>query len=285
VETRVIAYGGNAIAVEGEGPRAARIVEFVYGYAPTGGHTAPFVTYRIREIDGEQRLELLRDGVPCYSSRSDAALADMLMGDSCRRLVERSRGGLMFHAAALTHAGRCLVLPGTIGAGKSTLTAWLISRNFGYLTDELVFVPSGSDTIQVFTRPLNLKRPSHGPLQGYFDYQQRPGMPESDGPVWSTAFNDLIAPATLGVPAGRPEPVLDVVILPQYASGAHLDLRRLTKAQAGLAMMQCLVNARNLAGHGFEEVARLARRVPTYALRYSRFEDLGARIEELLRSA
>jgi hypothetical protein len=45
--------------------------------------------------------------------------------------------------------------------------------------------------------------------------------------------------------------------------------------------MECLANGRNLAGHGFPEVTRIARSVPAYQLVYSRFEQLDSYIEEL----
>ena len=135
VDRRVISYGGSAVAVEYTGARAAGIVDFVYRYAPTGGDTLPHVTYRILPDEATRRLVLYRDNTLFYQGESDVALADILMGDSCRHLVDRSGGGLLFHSAALMWEGRCLILPGTIGAGKSTLTAWLISRGFSYLTD------------------------------------------------------------------------------------------------------------------------------------------------------
>ncbi|MFN8459220.1 MAG: hypothetical protein U0401_31985 [Anaerolineae bacterium] len=58
-------------------------------------------------------------------------------------------------------------------------------------------------------------------------------------------------------------------------------LRPLSQAQAGLALMQCLLNARNLPEHGFPEVTRLIRQVPAYHLGYSHFGQLEGQIEQL----
>jgi hypothetical protein len=285
VDRLCISYGGSAIAVEYDGARQARIVDFVYHYAPRGCEPPPHVIYRFVPTAEPQRLALHRNGVAFFESSSDAVLADVLMGDSCRNLVDRSLGGLMFHAAALAWQGRTLILPGTIGAGKSTLTAWLISKDFQYLTDELVFVPCGSEGMRVFTRPLNLKRPSRGPLRGHFDYPSAPAGGENDALVWSTPFNDLISPAMLGTPeASRADLPLHSILFARYSPDTPFEWRPLSKAQAGLMLMECLVNARNLPGHGFSEVARLARVVPACALRYSRFEQLETRIEDLMRS-
>lgn len=56
----------------------------------------------------------------------------------------------------------------------------------------------------------------------------------------------------------------------------------MTKAQTGLALMQCLINARNLPGHGFTEISRLAQTVPAYTMRYPGFEQVGEMVERLL---
>jgi hypothetical protein len=65
-----------------------------------------------------------------------------------------------------------------------------------------------------------------------------------------------------------------LILFPHYQPGASLNWRPLTKAQAGLHLMECLVNARNLPDHGFAEVARMAKMAPAYRLEYSRFDQL-----------
>jgi hypothetical protein len=40
----------------------------------------------------------------------------------------------------------------------------------------------------------------------------------------------------------------------------------------------------NLPEHGFPQIARLARRAPAYKLTYAHFQQIGERIETLLRS-
>ncbi|MFN8459219.1 MAG: hypothetical protein U0401_31980 [Anaerolineae bacterium] len=130
-----------------------------------------------------------------YRGDYPAVAAELLLGDSCHHLADRSQGGLLLHAASLTWQDRGLLLPGTSGAGKTALTAWLLSQGFGYLTDELVFVPWGQNSVRALTRPLNLKRPARflwetnrpsqtGPRT--FEYaSQRPCRPTV---VWDCSF-------------------------------------------------------------------------------------------------
>lgn len=269
---REVGFGGSAVTVEHEGESAAWLVDFLYRYIPPADDALPHVTYRVIEREG--LLDVYCDDALLCGGASHGAAADWLMGDSCHRLVERSRDGLLFHAAALSQPGYGLILPGAIAAGKSTLTAWLAAHGWMYLTDEMVYVPSGGDGFAAFTRPLNLKTPSLKPLAGWFDFE-RPGEH-----VLPTPQGVLLSPALLNVapPAGQ-SPVL--FIFPHYVPGGELELRPLSPAQTGLALMACLVNARNLPDHGFAGAARLARQSPGYALRYGHFEQIGGQIDAL----
>ena len=61
----------------------------------------------------------------------------------------------------------------------------------------------------------------------------------------------------------------------------EFELRRLSRAQAGLELMQCLINARNLPDHGFPEVTRLARAMPAYKMTYANFAQIEPHIFRL----
>lgn len=284
---RNVVFGGSAVVVEYAGEMAARVVDFVYRYISPLNHVSPHMIYRVVEKEGQ--LAVHRDDELLYAGDSKGAAADWLMGDSCHQLVERSRGGLLFHAAVLTRPGCSLILPGTIGVGKSTLAAWLAARGWTYLTDEMVYVahaasvsPEG-DGLDAFTRPLNLKTPSRQPLKGLFDFD-RPSEH-----ILPTPQGVLLSPALLNAspPNGHCEraqpskhsPIL--FIFPHYVPGGEFELGPLSPAQAGLALMECLVNARNLPDHGFAQAARLARQLPGYTLRYGHFEQIGEQIEAL----
>ena len=65
-----------------------------------------------------------------------------------------------------------------------------------------------------------------------------------------------------------------LMIFPRFAKSETLSIEPLTPAQAGLELMRCNVNARNLAAHGFDVVSSLARSVPAVVLHYGSFEQL-----------
>jgi hypothetical protein len=279
METRLITYAGNTLAIEYSGDLLARIVDFLYQHIPAEEDTPPRLTYRLLSEEGTERLALYRDDTVLYSGESEAVLAELLLSDTCHHLAAHSRGGLLFHAAGLAWGDQGLLLPGGIGGGKSTLAAWLVTKGWDYLTDELVFVPEGTEAMQTFTRPLNLKNPARAVLQDQFDFK-------TNAPYILSGPHSFLVPPTLLKPANRlSQPPLSLILFPHYLPDGDFLLRPLSKAQAGLELMQCLVNARNLPEHGFPEVARLARRVPAHKMSYAHFDQLGECVERVLQSS
>lgn len=273
--TRLITFAGSTVAIEFEGDCPAQIVEFLFRDIPAGSPQPPQFTYRLIAEAGSDRLQLFRQDELLHQGERAAEAADILLGNTCYHLADRSQDGLLFHAAALAWRNRGLLLPGTMGAGKSTLTAWLLGRGFDYLTDELVFIPQGSDAMQTFPRPLNLKRPSRLVLGDWLDFNQTAGQ------ILSSAAIDLVPPTLLNPCSRLSEPPLSLILFPRYQPGCDFALTGLSKAQTGLELMQCLVNGRNLPEHGFPEIGRLSKQTPAYKINYSSFDQIGDRIEAL----
>ncbi len=275
---RLISFAGSSVAIEYSGARIAAIVEFLYEYASGDNDISPHVTYRARPGESPGTMTLYRDETLIYAGDSESGLAELLMGDASHHLADRSQGGLLFHAAGLAWQGKGLLLPGGIGAGKTTLAVWLTAKGLDFLTDELVFVAHGTDTVQAFTRPLNVKKGSRAVLQAGlpFDFEAHAAH------ILSSARADLIPPALLR-PVKLSTPPLGLIIFPRYSPDGDFALRPLSKAQAALNLMECLINARNLPGHGLSEIARLAQVAPAYQLNYADFDQIGGQIEVLLK--
>jgi hypothetical protein len=77
-------------------------------------------------------------------------------------------------------------------------------------------------------------------------------------------------------------PEVQLVVFPRYVSDADGEFIRMSQAQACTRLMGCVVNVRNLSGHGLGEVSRLVRQVPAYALTYGRLDHLADKIAALL---
>jgi hypothetical protein len=274
MKRETVHFACSAVAIEHEGERSAQIVDFVLRHAPRDGDAPPHLTFRLMDA-GAGRLALHRNDTLVYHGDCSARAAEWLLGEVCHHLADRSRGGLLFHAAGLTWQGQGILVPGAVSAGKSTFAAWLTTLGCRYLTDELVYVPHGSDRMRAFVRPLNLKKPARQVLAGRFDFQ-----PDDSCILCGPGF-DLIAPSLLEL-GDQFAPVVSLMLFPQYQQDGEPSFRRLSGAQAGMSLMEALINARNLPGHGFAEIVRLARAVPAYGTRYSHFGQVGESMSKVL---
>jgi hypothetical protein len=275
--TRLVGFAGSTVALNCDTPRLQRIVDFLFQFIPPAGDLAPRATYSLTETtDGE--LKVVRGKESIYEGDNDGALAEHLLGDVCHELIVDSKGGMMYHSAGLAWKGRGILIPGGIGAGKSTLTTWLVSRGFDYLTDELVYFQESSDMMNAFSRPLHLKNPSRAVLGSLVDY---PNLSEG---VIDGSYSDMVVPTLFNPDNSFVMPPLKMILFPRFSKEEEFELTLLSKAQAGLHLMQCLVNARNLPDLGFSEAVRIAKIAPAYRLVYSRFDQLEGKIEAILKN-
>ncbi len=271
--TRLVTFAGSSLTLTTNDPVFDPVIDLLFDSVAALPDGQPPAGYHLLADSGT--FTLLKNDTQLYRGDSLPALADLLLGHGCHDLADRSCGGLLFHAGAVARNGRGVMFPGTMGAGKTTLTAWLLTYGFNYLSDELVFVPSGADSIEALPRPLNLKKPARPVLQPFLDFEAQADK------ITSTAFVDLVPPTLLNPETRFSRPPLSAIVFPTYQAGAAFQWVPLSKAQAGKALMECLVNARNLPGHGFDDIARLARRIPACRMTYSHFEQVGDRVEAL----
>jgi hypothetical protein len=268
--SRLISFGGSSVAVEWSGESAARIAAFLFpGFLPPpAGAVPPLAHYRLLPGVPPGSLVLTRDGIGIAEGRDAGTLAERWLGAVTHELATHSRGGLLLHAGALAlPGGGGALLPGGVGAGKTTLVLHLARRGFGYRSDELAFVPAGSGDALACLRPLNLKRGSFAAVAGSVDLTPGPRILENPQGC-------LLDPALFGAPAAASPLPVRLLVFPRFEAGAPFSLEPLGKARAGLELMQCLVNARNLPEHGFPDAVRLAASAPAWSLRYSSLDQL-----------
>jgi hypothetical protein len=284
--TRLITFGGSTIAVVYNGSQPATIIDFLFRYLPPELNSRrPHITFHLLTDEGSGQLTLRREDTLIYTGDSLARAAELLQSQVCYHLADRSQGGVLLHAAALAWQGWGLILPGATGAGKSTLTAWLLTQGFDYLTDELVFIPTGSETMQAFTRPLNLKRPARPIWRNLVTGSIWPEL------VLTDLAMDLVLPDLLQPAVKQTSKIIEIsevcwplrlIVFPRYRPDDEFSLSPLSKAQATKALLEGLVNARNLPEHGLPEAVRLARAIPAYQMSYSDFAQIGLQLERLL---
>ena len=275
--TRVVSFAGQSLAIKYH-PSFAALIEFLYqdANASVDPRANADVTLTIAS-DGDQLT--LQQGTRClYRGSDESELATTLIQQTIFHLIDKNKDGMALHAAALSRNGKGIILPGASGRGKTTLSTWLATKGFNYLTDEYVFIEEKTNIIQAFSRPPNIKVKGIDALDSYFDINAH-----KDQTIRSSQVA-MIPPQLLNPNNKKEQAVVSLIVFPNYKEDSELDLEKLSKARAGLTLMECLVNARNLDGHGFGEATRLVRDTPAYLLTYSSVDQLGDQFKEILPS-
>lgn len=273
--TFIVSFAGGCIAIECADERCAEIARFLFGGVLAPAAPPPQLTLRLARGTAPGVLDLYCNDWFVYGGACHGTVASILLNLTIERLVEMIGGGILLHAAALSLRGKGLILPGATGAGKTTLAAWLTSRGLDYLSDELVFVAEGSTHAEGFTRPLSIKQAATSLFKDLVDFQ-------SNGAVLDIPPGFLVQPTLLNPATVRTSPPAVALVFPSYVPHSDFDLCPLSRAEAGVRLMACLVNRKNLRDHGFDEVVRLVRTVQAYVMTYASFEQIGDHIEALL---
>jgi len=284
---RTVVFGRARVGVIAEGDKPERLAEFACRHLPTEHHVASEVgeasiVLRLTENDGVFALH--GDPAEAFSSPFEYRALEQLLRRITFFLIDTHKGGLLFHAAVVSERGRAILMPGVSGAGKSTLTTQLVRSGFGLATDELALLPqqpqeAGRPRAPGLTRPIHLKAPSLFAVRG--ELLANTGSTPHSSIVWSDEGAFVHAEA-LGGHVAQPSSIA-AVVLPRYVPG-EATFAPLSAARATRELMGHLVNARNLEGHGFQEVAKLAREVPAFALSYHQFPFAEAWLRALCQS-
>lgn len=275
MQVRTLSLGDSSIEIVTHTDETADMVEMLFKGVPGQGSHPPHARLEIsRDRDGDYRLS--RDEKQIYQGDSLAALANSLMDTSIYNLADKCSSGMLFHAACLSWKGKGIIMPAQSGHGKTTLSAWLLSNGFDYLTDELVYMPLGSLQAMCFGRPLNVKYGSEAIINDLL------GDNSEDDSIIRGPVAMLVPPRLIRSENRPVEPEVSMIFFPRYRADAEFSLEKLSPAQTGMSMMACLVNARNLPGDGFRATVELARQVPAYSITYPDFEGVLGTITGLL---
>jgi len=229
-----------ALGRYGHGTRRSLAAYEAFAHLETADIATPAATLTVVRIlnwhyifDGEQELML---------ADTPAKVVPRLKAEVTARAIDRHDHILHAHAAAVEHAGRLIVFPAAGGAGKTLLTARLLSLGATYFSDETALLRRDG-TMRPIPTALSVKAGGIAALAAAF-----PGLgalPEherEDGVM----VRYLPPPKScLPSPARALRPAL--LVFPRYVPESAVVLRRLTHADAlGRLLAECLAIPRRL---------------------------------------
>lgn len=241
------------------------LADFLFADLPGCASEAHRKGYDIVCSGSRRKLSLWEGDKRLYFGDCAYQLAYVLMNEVLYHCIDSNQTHHALHAGGVSGNGRCILLPGESGSGKSSLTAWLTSSGYRYLTDELVFL-SDDGVVTPLTRPISLKG-DDAFLSRFV----------ADGLIDRVIVGDsgAIVPHRLLNPdyqAQRPQ--LSHIFFPTFKAGAPLSVEEISPARSCLYLMRSHVNARNLEGLGVAALSRIARSCRSYTLHYGGFDQL-----------
>lgn len=256
--------------------QAAEIINFSFSDFQEGLATDATTTLEI-QYDKKKNLFSVKDGNEEIGSALDYTdLAILLLTRSTFAFSHAISKGMTLQGAAVQHNGSSLVMIGSNGSGKSMLTAWLLSKGYTYLADDVIYFPDDTDCFHTLTRPLFIKPSGLAIINDFIQLANKENLflQNKSGTLFSPK---IFSNKDVQLPS-KPSLLLFV----EYNKHSAVTIDTLRPAQAAQRLMPSVVNGRKLKGHGFHQVASITRQIPAMALQYGDFDQLEKVVEPIV---
>jgi hypothetical protein len=243
-----IEFDGRQLVITSDDPEAIEYFRRSYTQMLVPRATNPMGSLSVMRTDGGY---FVAGSQPHEHNAPLNELFDWLRRDVFITIV-RSRPDLLWlHAAAVERDEGALVISGTSGRGKSTLSTRLTEQGWKLLSDESA--PIRLDANEVIPFPQTPRR------------RIFPGRELTRGEFGTFEFEEIAIPSS----DVRRHPVaIRAMIFPQFEIGSESRLERLTSGAAALEMIR---NSTNFVDHkaaAVQRVAGIATEIPCYHLLY-----------------
>jgi len=238
----------------------------IYRHALLHGGAHPEAILRARRLEWFLRLgcqaERVSTRVEQARRQGNLTYFEWLIHDARLHLFHEY---LILHSAAVAGAGGCLLLPGPSGCGKTTLSARLLARGLGYLSDEQVDLDPLTQEALPFPKALTVKPGSFALFAGV------QACATFAAGSWAVKYVD---PESL-VPGcvWRSRARVDLIVFPGFVPAATTVVARVDPPAT---VERLFTHSANLAHHkerGLDAFVALARRVPVYSLTFGDVDD------------
>lgn len=131
---------------------------------------------RLEVYDDNGRYPIVHNGA-CLDTGFDLADAAIKCMREATVLATRYHPWLIIiHAAAVARGSSGILIPAVGGSGKTTLSAYLMARGYGYLNDDVVPLLKGARNLSPVPASLSIKRGSWNVLAA--EFPELAGLPE-----------------------------------------------------------------------------------------------------------
>lgn len=161
------------------------------------------------------------------------------------------------HAAVLVHDGEAVLLAGSSGVGKSTLTLHLIEQGWEYLSDDLAPLDLLTGQVYRFPKPLNIKD-----LSSWEGMQSKVVLPSATPPLHSYLIPGQALPLSQRVSV---KPAF--LVFPRFGPKTAPSLRKLSPGEAVARAARSTILPLHAAG--LTAIARMASTIPAAEMEYS----------------
>lgn len=178
----------------------------------------------------------------------------------------KRRGLYTFHATALEHNGKGVLIPGFSGRGKTTSFLSLLRSGYRYLSDDHPFFRLNGTRVEVLPYPLKINVTDQT-ISFFPELRTAPPSVLHPGTPKRYFYAEDLYPGPLGSPC---EPA--VILFPMVVDSPHSCLEPLSKKLA-LEMIlphSLLVYDPEVARREFQALARLVQQTDCYRLHFGR---------------
>ncbi len=244
-------------------------VDLIYGPVESSKPPSHFI---VIGDDGEGLYSVQVDRRPVVRGASAELALDVALDQVVRSLITDVDDAVALHAAAVAWDNRAILIAGPTGAGKTTMAGWFAARGFSFLSDEIVIATGGRNTV-TFPRPLLTK-----------SQQDRLVSLLADS-IHATAVATGAGMAITIPDARSQSQQAGLIVFPRFVEAAQLRIEPLTAARTLMRLMECNLNARNMADHGLDLLKGLAGSVPAIEVTHGGFDQFEGILDRLVRLA
>jgi len=184
-------------------------------------------------------------------------------------LASRPLGYLVMHAGTLARSGNALMMPGSPGAGKSTLSASLcLLEDWQLLSDELAILDPASGLLHPHPRPISLKNDS---IRLVADF---PGA--RLGAVYTDTHKGTISHALCpdhSIAKATETACVRWIVFPRFTAGKAANIEEISRTEAFTLISEQSFNKERMGETGFQALCSMLTGAQCFQIEYGSTQD------------